>query len=252
MDDRCPVCRFAPGDWVRRDALRTAAHVANWWDRLTDGLPGPVPGITAGVRDASIEAAARATSLLEADDLTAGVEALHDALHAVHEGGRAVAAAGAGAARQCGTVAQLNVSGGGVPKLPVGEAVVGWRGLEGDVQAERKHHGRPWQALCLWSGDVIERLAAEGHPLAFGSAGENVTVVGVDWASIRTGTILAIGEVEAEISLDAVPCRKNARWFAGGDYRRMAVDREPGVTRWYAWVRRPGVVRTGDPVEVEP
>jgi len=178
--------------------------------------------------------------------------AVHDSSHHLHEAGRAIHHLGAGAPTQEGSVVQLNVSDGGVPKRPIEMAEVGDRGLVGDRQAARQHHGRPLQALCLWSLEVIEALQGEGHPIAPGSAGENLTVSGIDWASLRPGTQLLIGDILAEISAWAEPCKKNAPWFVDGDFRRMQHARHPGWSRAYAWVREPGTIRTGDPVIVEP
>lgn len=178
--------------------------------------------------------------------------AIHDASHHLSDIGRGLHALGAGPPRQVGTVGQLNVSDGGVPKVPVDRAEVGPRGLVGDRQANRTHHGRPLQALCLWSSEVIEALQAEGHPIAPGRAGENVTLRGIDWASIRPGVQFRIGTVLAEISAWSTPCKKNAAWFAEGDFNRMLHDRHPGTSRAYAWVRQPGRIETGDEVIVEP
>lgn len=178
--------------------------------------------------------------------------AVHDATHHLSDVGRGLHLLGAGAPTQVGVVAQLNVSDGGVPKKAIEVAEVGDRGLVGDRQASRLHHGRPLQALCLWSTDVIHALRAEGHPIEPGAAGENVTVTGIDWATIRPGTQLLLGEVLAEISAWATPCKKNAQWFDARDFRRMDHDRHPGWSRAYAWVREPGTIRQGDPVVVEP
>ncbi|MBK5223120.1 MAG: MOSC domain-containing protein [Acidimicrobiia bacterium] len=130
--------------------------------------------------------------------------------------------------------------------------MVEWRGIVGDTQATRVHHGRPWQALCLWSAEVIDALAAEGHPVAPGAAGENVTISGIDWTTLRAGTILDIGPVRCQLSAPAQPCRKNRRWFVGGDIGQMDHDRHPGRSRWYASVLRTGTVTTRDRVVVEP
>ncbi len=178
--------------------------------------------------------------------------AIHDASHHLSDIGRGLHALGAGPPRQVGAVAQLNLSDGGVPKRPVDLVEVGPRGVLGDRQANRKHHGRPLQALCLWSSEVIEALQAEGHPIAPGLAGENITVSGIDWASLRPGVQLRIGTVLAEISAWATPCKKNAAWFADGDFNRMHHDRHPGTSRAYGWVRQPGRIETGDEVIVEP
>ena len=166
----------------------------------------------------------------------------HDVEHALWELARWVEPPPA----QTGTVVQLNVSGGGVPKSPVERAEVGLRGLVGDRQAARKHHGRPWQALSLWSAEVIESLQAEGHPIERGSAGENVTVAGIDWSVMRPGVRFSVGEVEAVVSAYAIPCAKNAQWFADRDYNRILHDRHPGTSRVYATVLRPGLVSTGN------
>jgi MOSC domain-containing protein YiiM len=108
------------------------------------------------------------------------------------------------------------------------------------------------QALCLWSAEVIDALRAEGHPIEPGLAGENITLAGIDWASVQPGTQMLIGDVLAEISAWSTPCVKNAPWFVDRDFHRMDHDRHPGWSRAYAWVREPGTVRQGDKVIVEP
>lgn len=118
---------------------------------------------------------------------------LHDVLHHQHDVGRIRVALGSGAPPARGRLARISTSGGGVPKTAVERADIGWRGVAGDRQAARQHHGRPTQALCLWSAEVIDALRAEGHPISPGAAGENLTVEGVDWATIRPGTILQVG-----------------------------------------------------------
>ena len=178
--------------------------------------------------------------------------AVHDASHHFMDIARGLSSIGAGTPRGAGTVAQINASGGGVPKLPVAQGQLERRGLDGDVQADQKHHGRPFQAVCLWSADVIDELAANNHPIAAGSAGENVTVRGVDWAAMRPGTRLRVGTALVELSYPAVPCKKQTRWFADGDFTRIAHENNPQWVRWYGWVREPGDVRSGDEVVVQP
>jgi MOSC domain-containing protein YiiM len=187
---------------------------------------------------------------IDAADVAA--HAVHDATHHLIDVGRGLHELGAVPVAGRGRVAQINVSGGGVPKREVAAARIAKGGIEGDRQATRKHHGRPWQALCLWSGDVIDRLRGEGHPIAPGSAGENLTISGLDWADLRPGVRMRVGDALVETTLYALPCAKNARWFLDGDFRRIEHTRERGVSRLYAWVLDAGDVRTGDPVVVEP
>lgn len=251
--------RFRAGGAALRDALGVpAAGLA-----AEPGPPGPIPAdpaLAAAIDALEAEALAlvgEAGTVASADCWhgEAGIalrDLVHTATHDVRRAGRLVHAAGAGAPLATGRVAQLSVSDGGVPKRPVDEVRIGPRGLEGDRQAARQHHGRPWQALCLWSVEVIDRLRDEGHPIGPGLAGENVTIAGLDWSSLRPGTRLRIGQAEAELSLFALPCAKNAQWFADRDFNRMLHIREPGVSRLYAWVVADGTVRVGDPVVVEP
>lgn len=148
-----------------------------------------------------------------------------------------------------GRIVQLARSDGGVPKLAISEAHAGALGLEGDRQIHTKHHGGPEKALCLFSREVIDVLRAEGHPITPGSTGENVTIEGLDWAALHTGTRIALGdEVVVELTKEATPCKQIADSFAGRKFDRLGV---PGQMRWYCRVLVPGLLRVGTSVRVE-
>jgi MOSC domain-containing protein YiiM len=202
--------------------------------------------------------AGRAGPALWAGDGSAGPlaavvgRAVHEGVHHLHAGGRLAHALGGGAPAQAGRVVQLNASGGGVPKLPVLVGRIDEGGLAGDRQGDRRIHGRPYQAVSLWSADVIEDLRAEGHGVYPGAAGENVTLSGVDWATVRPGVRIRLGDALVEVSGYATPCEKNARWFVDGAIDRIDQRRNPGWSRAYAWVLRTGDVSPGDPALVEP
>lgn len=150
-----------------------------------------------------------------------------------------------------GRIHRINISSGGVPKLPVDAARVGLRGIIGDDHNDKRHHGHPDQALCVWSLEVIEALQTEGHPIAPGSAGENITVADLDWAMVVPGTTLLIGdEVVAPVTADATPCSTNADWFMNRDFRRMSHVRHPGWSRMYTSVTTGGDIRVGDTVRL--
>lgn len=166
-------------------------------------------------------------------------------------GREAAARAGVLPAKTSGTVTQLNVSDGGVPKTPVESVEVDFRGVTSDRQRNRVHHGRPFQALCLWSAEIIADLQADGHPIAAGSAGENITIGGIDWPTLCMGTQLRIGEVLAQVSSYAVPCGHQAKWFSDGDISRLHHD-NGDISRLYATVIEPGRIAAGDQVLVEP
>ncbi len=150
-----------------------------------------------------------------------------------------------------GTVVQLNRSGGGVPKLPLPVVDVDWGGVVGDVQVNRRHHGRPFQALCLWDADVIDRFASEGHPIGYGSAGENVTIRGVDWGRVRPGVRLRPRHGPVRGVVVRGPVLTERGWFVGRAFNLMHHDRGP-VSRMYATVLQPGRIATGDDAVLEP
>lgn len=150
-----------------------------------------------------------------------------------------------------GYVYQLNCSPGGVPKLAVAEALLTPTGLAGDVQAKPLIHGGPERTLSLYSLELIERLREEGHPISAGSAGENVTVAGLDWSRLAPGSRLRIGaEVVVEITKYANPCPTIRGSFAGGEFKRISQKLRPGESRLYARVVRAGLVAAGQTVRV--
>jgi MOSC domain-containing protein YiiM len=147
-----------------------------------------------------------------------------------------------------GVLRYINVSAGGVPKTHVESADIGPGGVQGDRQRNRRIHGGPRRAVCLYSLDLIEALRLEGHPIAPGHAGENLTIGGVDWSRLAPGVIVGVGGAELEITSYTVPCTSIRASFADGRFMRMSQRNHPGWSRVYACVRRPGHVRVGDRV----
>ena len=152
---------------------------------------------------------------------------------------------------QSGSIVQVSISRGGVPKLATMEAEITELGLVGDGHNEPGIHGGPERAVCLFAIERIEALAAEGHPIFAGAAGENITTTGIDWDLVLPGTQLRLGAaVLLEVTRYTTPCKTIARWFANGDSNRIHNNLRPGWSRVYARVLQPGVVRPGDVVEV--
>ena len=234
----CTICGFDPEQWNAQDTAKTLGLAPEFVQEWSSGSIDPITSpLSRGA----------ASDLLEGtvDDQLAGVHRLwHGLVTELAPQQPTVALTG--------TVEQLNASGGGVPKTAIDRAVIGTRGVEGDVQKARVHHGRPWQALCLWSADVIAALQDEGHPIQAGSAGENITLSGIDWTQLRGGMRFRIGTgddaVACQLSLPAVPCSKNSAWFRDGNIDRMDHDLHPGSSRWYASVIETGVISPGDPI----
>jgi MOSC domain-containing protein YiiM len=235
--------------WTAQDLAGTLRTVEPWWDMAVAGLEPPLPAGLAAARGRIDELV---TAVRDGGDPEVRGRAGTALVAELSAAGRAAIAVGdSGPSPAVGRVVGLHASSGGVPKTPVPVADVGWRGLAGDRQATRRHHGRVWQAVCLWSAEMIEQLRREGHPIFPGAAGENVTVAGIGWAALRPGHRLALGtEAVVELSVPALPCASNAAWFADGDFMRIDHRRHPGTSRQYALVVRPGRVSLGDDVRL--
>jgi MOSC domain-containing protein YiiM len=147
-----------------------------------------------------------------------------------------------------GRLEAINISHGGVPKQAVFEALISERGVDGDHQNLTPQHGGRDRAVVLYSLDVIEALQIEGHPIATGTVGENLTVSGLDWPSIVPGTRLRIGDAVLFIPKYATPCATIRASFLDQDFRRIFEERHPGWSRVCARVVSGGIVRPGDAI----
>ena len=152
-----------------------------------------------------------------------------------------------------GTLASINRSGGGVPKRRVNGAKVSQLGLQGDSQNDKIHHGGAERAVCVYSLERIEALQREGHPIDVGTAGENITIEGIDWGMIVPGVRLRVGdEVILEIASFTSPCKTIKESFIGGRFVRISQKLHPGWSRVYARVLSEGEIHFGDQIEVVP
>lgn len=145
-------------------------------------------------------------------------------------------------------VFSIQRSRGGVPKLPIREALVTAAGLDGDGQVQLKYHGGPDRALCLYSLERILTLQQEGHHIYPGALGENLTLAGLDWTLVVPGVTLQIGPVLAQITDYAVPCNTIGHTFSNGRYGRISQKTHPGFSRAYARVLEAGLIRVADEV----
>ena len=143
-----------------------------------------------------------------------------------------------------GTLVQLNISGGGMPKRAVESARVTVDGVEGDWQKNRKYHGGPNRAVCIYSVELYGWLGEQGIPLEAGSIGENFTTKGIDLQKLNKGDRLRVGECVVEITDVRIPCSQLKKWDA--DLPELIVGR----SGWVAKVVQEGIVRAGDALEV--
>jgi len=150
-----------------------------------------------------------------------------------------------------GWIFQINTSNGGVPKLSRKLGEVTFNGLTGDNQANLDVHGGPERALCLYSLERILALQAEGHPIFPGSAGENLTLAGLDWSLVNPGTRLQLGaDVLVQVTRYTSPCNTISGSFLKNDYSRISQKVFPSWSRVYAQVLQPGTIQVSDAVRI--
>ncbi len=204
-----------PYQFTDGDVTTTLAAGPILLDLLTEGLPEVAVDVVAPYRSRAEHALAEVAPHDREAALGLFWGEWRSAMAALRATGRSVRA-------RSGTVSGLFVSDGGVPKAPVTSVEVDHGGVVGDRQANRVHHGRPWQALCLWSTEVIDAFRADGHPIEPGLAGENISLSGIAWDRMRPGVLLRIGDVLAEVSSYAMPVQEERPVVRGQELRPHA------------------------------
>ncbi|HWE02019.1 MAG TPA: MOSC domain-containing protein [Tepidisphaeraceae bacterium] len=137
---------------------------------------------------------------------------------------------------------QVNVSAGGMPKLPLTSARVMFTGVEGDRQKNLEYHSGRDRAVCLYSEELYERFRAEGIDIYPGAIGENFTTRGLDLQSLQPGDRLAVGDCVIAISKVRVPCKQLNIWHP--EFHKKI----EGRSGWLARVLKEGTVRPGDSI----
>src|ERR1700682_459262 len=105
-----------------------------------------------------------------------------------------------------GTILQVNVSRGGVPKRAIDEGFVSPLGVEGDAHANPAIHGGPRQAVLLICAEALDELTAKGYPVFPGALGENLTTRGIDRKQLRAGQRFRVGQAVIELAKVRGPC----------------------------------------------
>ena len=108
--------------------------------------------------------------------------------------------------RGVATVLSVNVSAGGIPKLPVNRCHVSLAGLEDDGHDHAKHvnHDR---AVSLVDKEILDQLKVEGYDLCPGAIGENITVEKLAVQALSPGDCLVFsGGLVIELVEERRPC----------------------------------------------
>lgn len=152
-----------------------------------------------------------------------------------------------------GPVAALGSSGvpSGIAKVGQdGPVRIGTDGIEGDAQADRRHHGGLEKAVHHYAFDHYpiwrtELVIAAPSPLDQpGAFGENLSTSGLTEADLCVGDLWRVGSALLQVSQARQPCWKlNLRFGVADMARRVQTS---GRTGWYYRVAEPGWVRAGD------
>lgn len=149
-----------------------------------------------------------------------------------------------GSDKKIPTVVSVNISPGGIPKLPVPGVYVRTAGLVGDGHNHQKHY-RLYQAVSLQNIEMLEELSREGYPLRPGTTGENVTLRHLDVNGLPLGTRLTFPSgLTVEVTKVRTAC------YVLDSIDPSLKDNVDGRLGMYAQVNREGEIRCGDTVSV--
>ncbi len=160
--------------------------------------------------------------------------------------------------RVVGSILQVSISRGGVPKRAIPEGDIGPLGIAGDDHANPQVHGGPRQAILLISSEAIAELNAQGYDLYPGALGENITTQGLDRKQWRAGQRWRVGQAIVELTKVRAPCNTLSVYGPGiqkAVYDAQVKAGDESSPRWavsgfYASVVHPGIVRPGDPISL--
>lgn len=131
----------------------------------------------------------------------------------------------------------------GFYKQPVTQPLwLGYEGLKGDQQADRRFHGGSEKAVCVYASEHYpwwqEKLLLP--EMQAGAFGENFTTGGLLEKEVCIGDVYAIGDALVQVSQPRQPCWKLARRWQIKDL--TAQMERVGLTGFYFRVLRHGIV----------
>lgn len=122
---------------------------------------------------------------------------------------------------------------------------LGYEGLRGDQQADRKHHGGADKAVCVYAAEHYPawRQSLTMPGMEHGAFGENFTVRGLPETDVCIGDVFQTGDALVQVSQPRQPCWKLARRWRIKDL--AAQVEQNGKTGFYLRVRQHGWVEAG-------
>lgn len=154
-----------------------------------------------------------------------------------------------------GTVVQVSVSKGGIPKRAIPSGTLTEIGIAGDAWRYPFHGGRR-KAILVIAIEGIDELVARGFALFPGALGENLTTRGLDRRELRLGQRFRVGAAAIELVRIRTPCATLDVYgpgIQGAIYDATVQAGDPSSDRWglsgfYASVIQPGLISVGDSI----
>jgi MOSC domain-containing protein YiiM len=123
-------------------------------------------------------------------------------------------------------------------------------GFEGDEQAERRYHGGPDKAVCVYPAEHYDFWRTLwGVDWAFGAFGENLAISGFREKDVCIGDILSVGEATVQVTQPRQPCSKLVSRH--GRPELIETIQRNGFSGYYLRVLEAGFVRVGYPIALK-
>jgi len=140
----------------------------------------------------------------------------------------------------------------GIYKVPAAGAVeISYLGIEGDFIGDQDNHGGPDQAVYVYGSTDYDWWRGElGREIDAGTFGENLTISGLESATLNIGDRLQVGGVLLEVTAPRIPCSTLAARMRDPEFVKTYRHGErPGL---YCRVIQGGAVQAGDDVVLRP
>lgn len=125
-------------------------------------------------------------------------------------------------------------------------------GLEGDEQAEKRHHGGPDRALCHYPREHYthwqRQFPAQAERFVAPAFGENISTQGLDEKNVFIGDIFRWGEALIQVTQPRSPCYKLNAYYSITDLSLLM--QQSGRCGWLYRVIAPGKVSGDRPLEL--
>ncbi|MBD8005458.1 MOSC domain-containing protein [Bacillus norwichensis] len=134
----------------------------------------------------------------------------------------------------------------GIFKEPVeGPTWLAKTNLDGDGQADLKHHGGPEKAVFAYPSEhyLYWRKELPDTKIFPGGMGENFSLINQLESSVSIGDIYGIGDAVIQVSQPRQPCWKPARRFKVKNLALLLQN--SGRTGWYYRVLKEGSIKAG-------